>query len=870
MSRPDPSPHAPRRRTLPRLSVSARVWCLAAVLGAMGLGLFVFRVGRLSTLDTAVVVPFFVLAGLFAATEVFVVHLQFRRDAHSFSLSEIPLLIGLAFTGPVGFVVARVLGAVAALVLHRRQSGVKLAFNVGHFFLEACLAVTVYRAVLGDHDPAEPWGWVAAFSATVLTDLVSALTITSAISLYDRRVDRRMVVQVLLGGVIAAVTNTSLALLAVIVLGVNVAAVWLLVVVAVILFLAYRAYSSLIQSYSRTELLYGFTRAVGRSVQAESVMHAMLTQARDLLRAEIAEITLFGAGDQPPLRITLEGDDLQQATALRALDGPDGAGSWWQAVVAGDATLVPRAARNDRRLPFGEHDLKDAMAVPLRGDSGVEGMMIVANRLGEVSTFDSDDLRLFETLANHASVALENGRLVDRLRHEASEKEHQALHDSLTGLPNRRLFHGRVSEALGQAGPGGPAVAVMLMDLDRFKEINDTLGHEVGDLVLRDVGARLKRKLRGRGTIARLGGDEFAILLPDVITADEAMEEAHELLRALDAPFKTQELSIDVDASIGLALSPMHGHEAASLLQHADVAMYTAKQRHGGVEVYEPESDQHSRRRLALAGELRVAVEEGHLELHYQPVVRMSDGSVAGAEALVRWHHSTHGWVTPDEFIPLAEHTSLIRPLTLFVLEAAIAQAAAWRKSGRTLSVSVNLSARSLLDLSLPHDIARLLLESGVPADGLTLEITESSIMSDPGRTEAVLDRLHVLGVGLSIDDFGTGYSSLSYLKRLPVDQVKIDKSFVINMAGDENDAAIVRSTIDLGHNLGLRVVAEGVEEQDAWDKLLALGCDLAQGYILSRPLPAAAFSEWLAETEGSGLRVLPARNVPTPAGALS
>ena len=449
------------------------------------------------------------------------------------------------------------------------------------------------------------------------------------------------------------------------------------------------------------------------------------------------------------------------------------------------------------------------------------------------------------------------------------QKEHQSLHDSLTGLPNRRLFHHCVNDALGQSGGDGPTVAVMLMDLDRFKEINDTLGHEVGDLVLRDVGARLNRKLRGRGTIARLGGDEFAILLPDAISIDEALEEAHELLRALDAPFVTQELSIDVDASIGLALSPMHGTKAATLLQHADVAMYTAKHRQGGVEVYEPESDQHSRRRLSLASELREAVEARHLEMHYQPVVCMADGTVVGAEALARWEHSTHGWVAPDEFIPLAEHTSLIRPLTLFVLEEALAQAALWRSSGRTMSVSVNLSARSLLDLSLPQDIARLLLEFGVPASGLTLEITESSIMSDPGRTEAVLERLHLLGVGLSIDDFGTGYSSLSYLKRLPVDQVKIDKSFVINMAGDENDAAIVRSTIDLGHNLGLRVVAEGVEDHLAWDRLLAFGCDLAQGYFVSRPLSASVFNEWLAETDESGRVALPGRNVPTSTGAL-
>ena len=457
---------------------------------------------------------------------------------------------------------------------------------------------------------------------------------------------------------------------------------------------------------------------------------------------------------------------------------------------------------------------------------------------------------------------------ITEIRRIEARVAYLARHDVLTDLPNRLQLRERLEEAVASTRKG-ENVAVLCLDLDRFKEINDTLGHEVGDTVLCDVGTRLTRKLRGKGMIARLGGDEFAIFLPGV-TAGEALEEAEELLRGLDAPFATHELSIDVDASIGLALSPVHGTEAASLLQHADVAMYTAKQHHGGIEVYDPESDQHSRRRLALASELRVALEENQLEVHYQPVVRITDGSVVGAEALVRWKHTTHGWIPPDEFIPLAEHTSLIRPLTLFVLETALAQAASWRHSGQMLSVSVNLSARSLLDLSLPHDIARLLLESGVPASGLTLEITESSIMSDPGRTEAVLDRLHLLGIGLSIDDFGTGYSSLSYLKRLPVDQVKIDKSFVINMASDENDAAIVRSTVDLGHNLGLRVVAEGVEEQEAWDKLLAVGCDLAQGYLLSRPLPATAFVEWLGAIDGRSHRAAPARHLPVAAGALN
>ncbi|MGH2686617.1 MAG: putative bifunctional diguanylate cyclase/phosphodiesterase, partial [Actinomycetota bacterium] len=388
----------------------------------------------------------------------------------------------------------------------------------------------------------------------------------------------------------------------------------------------------------------------------------------------------------------------------------------------------------------------------------------------------------------------------------------------------------------------------MLMDLDGFKEVNDTLGHHNGDLLLQEVSARLSGLLREEDVVARLGGDEFAILLPGVADGAEAVRAAEKVLGALEEPFVHRELTLEVGASIGIALYPYHGAEASTLLQRADVAMYDAKAAQCGYEIYAPERDQYSPRRLALVGELRSSLENDQLEVHYQPKASLSTGRILGVEALVRWNHPRHGYLPPDEFIPVAEHTGLMRPLTLYVLRTAVRQLQEWRQQGIELDVAVNLSARSLLDVHLPDDVAAILADHDVPASCLTLEITESRIMADSPRTIGVMTRLSAMGVELAIDDFGTGYSSLSYLKRLPVDEVKIDRSFVMNMAVSDNDAKIVRSTVNLARDLGLRVVAEGVENQETWDRLVALGCDVAQGYFLSRPVPAARLQEWFLE----------------------
>ena len=434
------------------------------------------------------------------------------------------------------------------------------------------------------------------------------------------------------------------------------------------------------------------------------------------------------------------------------------------------------------------------------------------------------------------------------LRRQAEVNEHQALHDALTDLPNRTLFHDRVHHALASARREHVAAAVMIMDLDRFKEVNDTLGHASGDELLKQVGLRLRDSLRESDTVARLGGDEFGVLLPKVVDAEAAVAVARKLRTTLEEPFTLHGLALRMEASIGIALFPDHGSDVQSLLQRADVAMYVAKEHPSGCEVYARERDEYSPDRLTLLTELRRAIDRGQLFLHYQPKADLRTGDIQGVEALVRWQHPERGMIPPDEFIPPAQKTGVITPLTMFVLDEALRQCRTWALQGMELCVAVNLSTRNLLDVHLPDTVGELLARWEVPARLLELEITESTILADPVRAMQILSRLDEMGIRLAIDDFGTGYSSLAYLKRLPVDELKIDKSFILGMEENENDAVIVRSTIDLGRNLGLRVVAEGVETAKAWNRLVSLGCDIAQGYYLSRPVPADQLTEWLRE----------------------
>ena len=427
--------------------------------------------------------------------------------------------------------------------------------------------------------------------------------------------------------------------------------------------------------------------------------------------------------------------------------------------------------------------------------------------------------------------------------------EYQANHDSLTLLPNRNLLYARLRVALDTQSDG-QAFALLLIDLDRFKEINDTLGHQAGDSLLRQLGPRLGEAVaEQQATVARLGGDEFAILLPRIRNVQQAVVSAHKILDAIRQPFKLEGLDAEISASIGITACPAQASDISTLMRYADVAMYHAKAERLGVSVYQASYDPHSTKRLTLLSELSRAIREDQLELYFQPKVNIATRRVYGFEALLRWNHPKMGFIPPGEFIPLVEVTELIQPLTAWVLERSVQQAAEWYKQGLHFSVAANLSAQNLLEEGFAEHVGVLLERYDLPAERLELEITESTIMVNPDRAGRALDAVNALGVGLSIDDFGTGYSSLAYLKRLPVQALKIDYSFVISMLTDQQDEIIVNSTINLAHNLGLKVVAEGVEEEALLDKLEAMGCEMAQGYFIARPMPVSELEDWIKDS---------------------
>ena len=512
--------------------------------------------------------------------------------------------------------------------------------------------------------------------------------------------------------------------------------------------------------------------------------------------------------------------------------------------------LLPGAPNTEQLL---------AVYVPLhfREDAAPVGVVQMDLPYGPIEAeARADTLKLFLILAGGLTVLYTLlFRLVAqasaRLRRQAREKEHQAMHDALTGLPNRSLFLERLRQVMGEMPQA--VIGVMIMDLDRFKEVNDTLGHHVGDLLLQEVGRRLQTVVFDRDVVARLGGDEFAILLPDVQDRSKSRVVAEKLLKTLEQPFDLEGLELNVTSSIGIALFPEHGNDVESLIRRADVAMYRAKEAHDRYEIYGTETDPYVSGQLELLGELHRAIVNGELAVFYQPKVEFGSGRPVGAEALVRWHHPRHGLLPPNRFIPLAEPTGIIKPLTLYVLETALGQCKLWHEQGFDLTVAVNLSARNLLDLQFPDDVGQLLEAKAVPAAWLVLEITESTLMADPLRAKEVLTRLSRMGIELAIDDFGTGYSSLASLQQLPVDEIKIDKSFVLNMASNGDNAMIVRSVIELARNLRLRTVAEGVENEEIYRRLEGLSCDVAQGFYLSRPIPADALRIWLSrKTAGS------------------
>jgi diguanylate cyclase (GGDEF)-like protein len=827
----------PRPRVLPRLArptvlVVAMTAALAALAVLVGLPLATDPAPSLS-------LPWWAWAAGFAATEACVFHLQIRREARTVSISELPLVLGLFLASPLQLLIGRLAGSAAIFVLHRRSSLLKTSFNLAMIALQTSVAVAVFGLLSGGRDVTSALAWLGGYAGPLAANCVASIALAVVIAIYEGGLRLRPILHNILRGDPAAPLVITVGLVAVLSLTAAPHSAVLLLLTGAALLLGYRGYASLADRHLSTERLYRFAQAVTSSPEVDEVLRNVLREAKELLHAERAEVAFVAAdgGDVAHVRLGATG------RLGRASEAPEPADRWLLSRVVGDGEtlLVARGTRDaDERRWLDAQVAREAVAVPLRGGAGILGALVVTDRLGDVRTFAEDDVRLLETVAHHASVALQNGELTDQLRHEA-------LHDALTGLPNRAALQRQLTAALEEVADGrSRGAAVMILDLDRFKDVNDTLGHQQGDLLLVEVGTRLKTAAGPGGLVARLGGDEFAILLSGTDDEDRAVRVGRRLLRSLEQPVSLDGLEVEIGGSLGLALAPAHAADPAALLKRADMAMYDAKASTGGLRVYEPDPDSDNPRRLMLVSELRTALHQDRIEVHVQPQARLATGEVVSVEALVRWNHPELGAVPPDEFIPVAERSGLIGLVTTRVLDQSLAAVADWRRQGIDLSIAVNLSTRSLHDADLLDEVSRLLRRHGVPASRLTLEVTESSVMADPARAIALLHQLRALGVRLSVDDFGTGYSSLSYLKSLPVNEVKIDRSFVTDLSAQGEDVAIVRAIVDLGRHLGLEVVAEGAEDQSTWDLLTSMGCDLVQGWHLSRAMPVADLVPWL------------------------
>jgi diguanylate cyclase (GGDEF)-like protein len=821
----------------------ARVQLLVAALLLPSILLLVVVVAPLRGLDTPRPIPWWVLAPLFCVAEISVVHIQFRRDAHSFSLSELPLVTGLFFASPLIVVLSTLGGTAAALVFHRRQSPLKLAFNLANFALGSCVATTVFFHLVDRHDPLGNTSSLAALVAMLAAGVLQSMGILAAISLSEGRVDASGVNSTFGFALAATIVNTCLALIGVRIIWVNPSQAWLLLVPTLGVLIAYRFYVSEREKRGQVVFLYESSRQLQHAGAIDEAVAKLLAQARSVFRAEVAEILFFPTRDKGAYFRTSVGREGRVEMLSPMMFGDEELRLINRCVEQSPLILDGRAGEGDRNAFLRRWGMRDAMAVALRGENRVLGLVMVGDRLGDVTAFDDEDLRLLELLANQTGAILERGRLqhsLSQLTALQERLEHQASHDPLTGMGNRPFFQSHLEQALTQPGQ---QVAVLLIDLDDFKTVNDSLGHAAGDELLRAVANRIDHCLRPSDVAARLGGDEFAVLLRrDDPQAPARI--AERIITTLRDPFDIVGEEILIRASIGVATSSAHERTTEELLRDADVAMYTAKSLgKGRWEHFAPAMHTAVQLRHRLKADLHRAVERGEFELEYQPVVATVSGRVMAAEALLRWRHPLRGTVGPMDFVPLAEETGLILPIGHWVLATACAEAQRWPQpaSGEPIAISVNVAARQLQQGDFVADVRTVLGATGLDPRRLILEVTETDIVAEPERIIECLTDLRSLRVRIAIDDFGTGQSSLSRLRDFPIDVLKIDKSFTAALRGGDESISFARAVFSFGAGLGLRVIAEGVETADHLPRLMQLRCEWSQGYYFSRPVSADA-----------------------------
>ncbi|HWR46463.1 MAG TPA: bifunctional diguanylate cyclase/phosphodiesterase, partial [Pseudonocardiaceae bacterium] len=786
------------------------------------------------------------LAAGFGIARALAIEVDVRRDTARITLTEIPLVIGLLYLpGPI--VLAAYAGVMVIARLLRRDTWSKLLFNASSATLTVAVTDLLARLVFRP-----TWPWLPQWTA-VLAGFVIAHTITSWLTwVFIEKLDRRrpgesarpMVHAYLTGLLNAALGFTAAEMVRM--------AAWGAVLVALLAVTAaavYRAYYGLLRDHRDLGVLNDLSlrvAAVGRggvgrddedepelSELDEGAWSAAMELAREQLNATrvvLHRVSAHGGPHTvvagPPLprplsrhdvsAVLLAGPPVRTGQARRLVDSsPD-------PVIA--SALATRAS-------------SEVLVAPLWGADQLLGVIEVHDRQSRVRGFGAADVRLVETLASHLATALDNCRLLAQLRHDA-------YHDSLTNLGNRLGFRDAATEVLHR---DSTPCAVIVIELGLLSSVNDALGHVWGDRVILGAGERLRRVLPDQALTARLQGDTFATLLVDVCS-QRALQVAEQVQAALSEPYPVDKLVVECSAVVGVALTGVEPtRDADTLMQRADVALRAARGGEETVRSYLPSMGQALMRRFQLVTQFRHALDTGQVDVHFQPQLALSTRRVIGVEALVRWRHSEFGMLDPAEFVTLVETTGLIDPLTDYVLDRSLAQCRSWLDRGLSLSVAVNLSVRNLADTGFPRRVTDALTRHRVPPALLGFELTESAVMSDPARALPVLRELHELGLRIAVDDFGTGYSSLAYLRRLPVDEVKIDKSFVLGLASDLGDLAVVRAIVDLGHSLGLIVVAEGVEQDATRDQLVEMGCDVAQGFLISRPLGADRFDAWLA-----------------------
>jgi diguanylate cyclase (GGDEF)-like protein len=774
---------------------------------------------------------FVIIVALFGLTELSVFRVHFRRESISFALNEVPIAFAFVFLDPLVAPLSRIPLTAMVLILVRRNRSYKFAFNMSLHVFEVSFAGLLFHGLvrwMGSGSSAVVLS--AAIALMIVTPITSAL-IAVAISLLEGGMGERIISELratwwfyMFNSVLAAMTialalfEPELTLLSVLpILG-----MWYLI----------HSYGNVSQELRDLDAVHGFAGRVGDTLDVGAIGDVAVTEAMDMFRASGSLLIRF----EP---------DQNLVHASGSLSVPDGRpvdpDAWRRVTRSGEVVQLDRGQVDELGIDA-ESSIAIVLVTPVRDGGELLAVLAVARDDLIHDQFDAGDRGRLKNIGRQLSVSLRRGMLHERL-------EWEARHDALTELPSRTLFERSVSDAIEGRSPG--MWGVMMLDLDRFKEVNDTLGHHAGDELLVEFSRRMTSILQPQDVLARLAGDEFAILCRRR-SNEEILDLAQTCVREGGRPVTLDGLEIVVTVSVGVAEITSYDGEAIQPMRRADIAMYNAKWQRTGVEFYRDEIDRRTPARLSMLGDLRTAIETDQLTVVYQPKLHLGTGAIVGAEALVRWDHPTRGTVPPSEFVRVAEDTGLIKQLTDLVLASGISMLADFQRSGLDVGLAVNLSTHDLFDARLPDRVRGYLDSHGVDPSKLTLEITESSLFVDAPRTRATIDGLFEVGLRLAIDDFGTGYSSLSYLRRLPVHELKIDQSFVARMLVDAQDEVIVRSTVDLGHNLGLVVVAEGVESFDILDRLREVGCDVAQGYAISEPVLSSDILEWL---QGSGHR---------------